>query len=33
MALVKVTNAPEKPLTAVVTGGGGSKEVDPQPKT
>ena len=33
MALVKVTNAPEKPLVAVVAGGGGNKEVDSQPKT
>ena len=33
MALVKVSNAPEKPLTNVMPVGGGNKEAETQQKT
>ena len=32
MALVKVSNAPEKPLTNVMSVGGGNKEAETQQK-
>ena len=33
MALVKVSNAPEKPLTNMMPVGGGNKEAETQQKT
>ena len=33
MALVKVSNAQEKPLANVIPGGGGNKEAETQQKT
>ena len=33
MALVKLSNAPEKPMTSALAVGGFNKEIDPQQKS